>query len=417
MLLQRIREIEQTLVAQPHHQNGGEGLGDGPDPVLHALVRSVPVHRGPRPVPDGLTVPYDGGDQGGSPSFGLRDSDPVQQGAAGAGEQCFLSCRHEHSPPGEQASVESICRFYRREKTRPTGLGPPSGPLPMTTITTRTVAYPSDGLTMIGHLTLPRRCRPPAVGADRALGAGPERLPAPPGRRPRRTGVPGAGLRPARRALVHRPAGDAGARHPAARRPGVDAGHGPRGARCAACQTTDRPRADRRHRLRHRGRHRAGTRARRRRPARDRNGQRADHGPTGRGGVHPAPRLGRGRIRGPDHARRATGRLRRRDAGRGRRLAPRGLRRSPARLPPPAVRPDRAPRRRLPPVARAVGLAGHRRPAPPSACPSRSEPERPGPPSSGHDSGEGGVEPAHRQRRLRSGPCPRSGSSGPGRRP
>ncbi len=30
----------------------------------------------------------------------------------------------------------------------------------MTTITTRTVAYPSDGLTMIGHLTLP-------AGADR----------------------------------------------------------------------------------------------------------------------------------------------------------------------------------------------------------------------------------------------------------
>lgn len=42
----------------------------------------------------------------------------------------------------------------------------------MTTITRRTVEYPADGLTMIGHLALPGGCRPPACGAARTRGHG-----------------------------------------------------------------------------------------------------------------------------------------------------------------------------------------------------------------------------------------------------
>lgn len=90
MLLQRVPQVQQALVAQPHHQDGSEGLGDGPDPVLHVLVRSVTVHRGPGPVPDGSAAPHHGGDQRGRPALGLGDGDPVQQGAARPGEQVFL---------------------------------------------------------------------------------------------------------------------------------------------------------------------------------------------------------------------------------------------------------------------------------------------------------------------------------------
>jgi len=50
----------------------------------------------------------------------------------------------------------------------------------MTTVTTRTVEYPADGLTMIGHLALPGRCRPPARGDARTRGHGAQRRRAPP---------------------------------------------------------------------------------------------------------------------------------------------------------------------------------------------------------------------------------------------
>lgn len=39
MLLQRVVEIQQTLVAQPQDQHCGEGLGEGSDPELRIGVR------------------------------------------------------------------------------------------------------------------------------------------------------------------------------------------------------------------------------------------------------------------------------------------------------------------------------------------------------------------------------------------
>ena len=86
MLLQRIPEVQHTLVTQPQDQNSGEGLGDRTDPVLHVRVRRVPHHRGPRPVPHPIPAADHRRDQRRCPSLGLSDGDAVQQRPARGGK-------------------------------------------------------------------------------------------------------------------------------------------------------------------------------------------------------------------------------------------------------------------------------------------------------------------------------------------
>ena len=89
VLLQRIVQIEQTLVAQPQHQDGREGLGDRADAVLGVGVRPMPVDRAARARPDQLPVALHGGDERGRAPLGLGDGDAMQKGPPGGGEQLF----------------------------------------------------------------------------------------------------------------------------------------------------------------------------------------------------------------------------------------------------------------------------------------------------------------------------------------
>lgn len=94
---QRVREVQQALVAQPHHQNGREGLGDRPDPVLHVPVRAVALDRGPGALPEHLPTARDGRHQGRCAPLALRDGEAVPQRAPGGGEQFQIFSKGIHA--------------------------------------------------------------------------------------------------------------------------------------------------------------------------------------------------------------------------------------------------------------------------------------------------------------------------------
>lgn len=63
MLLQWIVEIQQTLVAQPQNQHGGEGLGEGADPELRIGVRGMVVDAAAGSAPDDPALTLHRGDE------------------------------------------------------------------------------------------------------------------------------------------------------------------------------------------------------------------------------------------------------------------------------------------------------------------------------------------------------------------
>ncbi len=89
VLLQRVGQIDQALVAQPQDQDGREGLGDRADPVLRVGVRTMVLDTRTRPAPGRTPLPAHRGHQRRRPPVPLRHGDAVRQSTTGTGKQVF----------------------------------------------------------------------------------------------------------------------------------------------------------------------------------------------------------------------------------------------------------------------------------------------------------------------------------------
>ncbi len=103
VLGQRIVEVEQALVAQPHHQHGDHGLGDRADAVLGGGGGGGALGFAPGAEPDRLAVAQHHGGQRGHPRLGLLDGHATQQRAS----RTLQNRRHPAALPESVSRLET----------------------------------------------------------------------------------------------------------------------------------------------------------------------------------------------------------------------------------------------------------------------------------------------------------------------
>jgi hypothetical protein len=108
MRVQRVVEVQPALVAQPHHGDGGDGLADRPEPVLHVGVRLG--HLAPAGRPGQPAVAHDPGDQAGRAALPLRAGGARQEQASGRRQHGFghVSDRSEPPPGSAGQTVTAV---------------------------------------------------------------------------------------------------------------------------------------------------------------------------------------------------------------------------------------------------------------------------------------------------------------------